>query len=150
MVSKVCYASRSFILQIQRLICKCLGQAQEENQSLKTQLEASTQKTQMVASQLRIEHGHSVSKLQQQNDTLAGDVHDGHVVISKLKERQKELVELQSAVIDLWSWCSRSPKFSKFGSDIDVKEPLTMVTATKVLMTSESTTSMMSAPKAFL
>lgn len=97
-------------------------------------MEASEQKIQMVASQLRIEHGHSVSKLQQQNDVLAGDVHDGHVVISKLKERQKELVELQSAVIDLWSWCSRSPKFSKFAHEIDVQEPLTMVTVAKVDM----------------
>ncbi|GMH32591.1 hypothetical protein BSKO_00425 [Bryopsis sp. KO-2023] len=105
-----------------------LIRAQEDNRELRNQLEAAQKKLETTTNQLQIEHNEGVAKLQQQTETLAGEVDTNNAVITKLHDRQKELVELQSAVMDLYSWCMKSPKFAKLGDDIDVKHPLTMVT----------------------
>lgn len=110
----------------------CIYQAQEEAHGLKIQLEETSKSAELAIGQLRIEHSNSIEKIQKQNEVLAVELQDSHLVISKLKERQNEFVELQSAVMDLWLYCSKSPKFCGFREDVNVNSPLAMVTATQV------------------
>ena len=113
-----------------------LGQSEEDNRELRLQLEAWQKKTATTAKQVQIEHDKNAAQLQRENQALGSEL-DGHaVVIGKLEERQRQLVELQSSVMNLWSLCLKSPKLAKVmgshGQEIEVKDPLTMVMTIQV------------------
>lgn len=99
---------------------------------LKKKLAAQQKESSEAHVQLQVQMSTASRQLQEQCRNLEFELEMTQGRVQQLEKRQKEFVNLQSGVLELWTLMTGSPEFKELGDTLQTQTPIEMLRLLKV------------------